>query len=134
MKLGDPFVLSAMDGQEDGNGQAPRASDLAKREEPTALFYAIFGLAYEALAASSADSNPSVKLRQNATIALEALKSLLLPEYSGNALLDPTIFDEFMSLCYRMAMTESAVVQVHLVEAIAIFATNQKFRLPTTQT
>ena len=36
--------------------------------------------------------------------------------------MEPAIFKEFISLCYRMAMTEPANIQVHLVEMIAIFA------------
>lgn len=128
MKLGDPHILAAMDGLEstEMNKQPSLIQNSAPREEPTALFFAIFGLVYEALAASSADATPSPELRQNAIISLEALKSLVRPEYSGKALLEPTIFDEFTSLCYRMAMTESASVQTHLVEAVAIFATSQK--------
>ncbi|KAH8115151.1 clathrin-coated vesicle protein [Phellopilus nigrolimitatus] len=127
MRLGDPYVLAAMDGLEKvENERPPLIRNTSIREEPTALFFAIFGLVYEALASSSADATPSEALRRNAMIALEALKSLVKPEYSGKALLDPTIFDEFNSLCYRMAMTESTAVQIRLVEAIAVLATSQK--------
>ncbi|KAL5476373.1 hypothetical protein ACEPAI_3473 [Sanghuangporus weigelae] len=126
MKLGDPHVLAAMDGLESCETNKQPSLIQNSREEPTALFFAIFGLIYEALAASSADATPSPELRQNAVIALEALKSLVRPEYAGKALLDPAIFDEFTSLCYRMAMTESAFVQTHLVEAVAAFATSQR--------
>ncbi|EJD04810.1 clathrin-coated vesicle protein [Fomitiporia mediterranea MF3/22] len=133
MKVGDPYILAAMDGLEStdlNNKDNPptliQSNSSSSREEPTALFFAIFGLIYEALATSSADATPSPTVRQNAIIALEALKSLVKPEYSGKALLESTIFDEFTSLCYRMAMTESAAVQTHLVEAVAVFATSQK--------
>lgn len=130
MKLGDPHILAAMDGLESSDkDKAPSSfltQDSSSREEPTALFFAIFGLIYEALAASSADATPSPELRRNAIIALEALKSLVRPEYSGKALLEPTIFDEFTSLCYRMGLTESAGVQSHIVEVVAAFATSQK--------
>ncbi|THH07979.1 hypothetical protein EW145_g3009 [Phellinidium pouzarii] len=128
MKANDVYVLAAMDGL--GNADREKTpsliQNLTTREEPTALFFAIFGLIYEALASSSADGTPSTKLQQNAIIALEALKSLVRPEYSGKALLEPTIFDEFTGLSYRMAMTESAAVQIHLVEAVAAFAISQK--------
>ena len=95
------------------------------------MFFALFGLIYEALVTSSADANPSTKTQQNAIIALKALKCLVKPEYSGKALLDPTILDEFISLCYRMALTESATVQVHLVETVSAFANSQAERLKT---
>ena len=112
-----------MDGLEPGDGNATVSS--AERDEPAALFFALFGLIFEALAASSADATPSAKLRRNALIALDALKSLVKPIYSGKALLDPPILSEFLSLSYRMAMTESAATQVHLVEVISAFATSQ---------
>ncbi|TDL16333.1 clathrin-coated vesicle protein [Rickenella mellea] len=128
MKANDPNILAAMDGQEtvDTSTQSDKAS---LRQEPTAMFFALFGLVFEALASSSADSTSTIALRQNAVTALETLKSLVKPEYSGAALLDPVIFDEFTSLCYRMAMTESAAVQVHLAEAVASFSSSQKERL-----
>lgn len=124
MKLGDPYILLAMDGM-DSTDEGPASSATAQRDEPTALFFALFGLIYEALSASSADATPSAKLRRNALIALNALKSLVKPAFSGRALFDPPIFSEFMSLCYRMAMTESAAAQVLLVEVISVFATSQ---------
>lgn len=134
MKANDPYILAAMDGLEKVDNSEPSLIGHATsttREEPTALFFALFGLVYEALAASSADATPSKDLREHAIIALEATKSLVRPEYSGKALLEPTIFDEFTGLCYRMAVTESATVQVHLVEAVAVFATSQKDNMGT---
>ena len=112
MKTNAAHILLAMDGLESSDGNSAVASSSSGREEPTALVFALFGLTYEALAVSSADATPSAKMRHNALIALEALKSLVKPQYSGRALLDPPIFNEFTSLCYRMAMTESAAVQV----------------------
>lgn len=129
MTRGEQSVLAAMDGQDTNDSQKSPLKSKVSREEPTALFFAVFGLVYEVLAASSADANPSVKLRQNSIIALEALKNLVKPEYSGKALLDHSIFDELTSLFYRMAMTEPPSVLVHLVETIAIFATSQKDRM-----
>lgn len=131
MALEDPYIVAAMDGHDTADASQKASQE---REEPTAMFFALFGLIYEALVTSSADANPSAKIQQTAVIALEALKSLVKPEYSGKALLDPTILDEFTSLCYRMALTESASVQVHLVEAISIFAKSQAARLKASQT
>ncbi len=128
MAAGDPNVLLAMDGL-DINDRQNLSKNTSSRDEPTALFFAVFGLVYEVLATSSADSSPSIKLRQNSVIALEALKSLVKPEYSGRALLEASIFDELTSLCYRMAITEPSTTLVHLVEAIAAFALSQKSRM-----
>ena len=126
MAANDPHVLAAMDGLDAPANAPPPPREPKARTEPTALFFAIFGLIYEALARSSADSTPSPEIRRDAIVALETLKSLVRPEYSGNALLESTVFDEFTSLCYRMAMTESASVQSHLVEVISSFAVSQK--------
>ncbi|KAH0586658.1 hypothetical protein H2248_007874 [Termitomyces sp. 'cryptogamus'] len=121
----DPYVLAAMDGQEFTSESQTAKSE--KRDEPTAFFYIIFGLVYEALVTSSADSTSTLPARQSLVLSsLQALKCLVRPEYSGNAFKEPTIFDEFVSLCYRIAMTEPAKVQVHLLEVLSSFASSQK--------
>ena len=58
---------------------------------------------------------------------LQSLKYLLRPEFMGNALQNLTVFDEFLGLCYRIVMTESAVVQTCLLEAITVLAVSQNF-------
>lgn len=126
MQSKDPHILAAMDGKETPSSPIVVSQ---MRNEPTAFFFVVFGLVYDALATSSADSTSTSVIQETAVTALEALKCLVRPEYSGKAILDVTIFDEFSSLCYRMAMTESAAVQVHLVEAIAALASSQSSRM-----
>lgn len=122
MQSNDPHILAAMDGKE----PTPSSySPSPTRTEPTSFFFVVFGLVYDALATSSTDSTSTDTSRETAITALEALKSLVRPEYSGKAILDPVIFEEFSGLCYRMALTESATVQIHLVEALATFASGQ---------
>ncbi|TFK38873.1 clathrin-coated vesicle protein [Crucibulum laeve] len=121
MEAGDPHILSAMDGKELNSDVTPLVA--TDREEPTAFFFVLFGLVYEALCTSSTDSTSTTSSRQTIVVsALQALKCLVRPEYSGKAVMEPTIFEEFISLCYRMAMTESAAVQVHLVEMLSVLA------------
>jgi len=128
MQAGDPAMLAAMDGRELGTNM--KINGLATvPDEPTLFFFIIFGLVFEALATSSAESNLTTSTRESTVIAaLQALKCLVRPEYSGKALLEPTTFDEFISLCYRMAMTENAVIQVHLVEMVTALAASQDER------
>lgn len=121
MQAQDRHILAAMDGNEAGSDDKDPIPS-GDRKEPTAFFYVIFGLVYEALATSSADTTSSSNRQYAVISALQALKCLIRPEYSGNALMEPTIFDEFISLCYRMGMTEAPAIQVHLVEMLAIFA------------
>ncbi|KAJ6450153.1 clathrin-coated vesicle protein [Mycena sanguinolenta] len=125
MQSNDPHILAAMDGQELGKDAKPPVKE-ARRQEPTMFFFIVFGLVYEALATASADSSSSMMSRQATVIAaLQTLKCLVRPEYAGRAMMEPAIFDEFISLCYRMAMTEPARVQIHLVEVLAIMAATQ---------
>ncbi|KAJ6577043.1 clathrin-coated vesicle protein [Mycena vulgaris] len=125
MQANDPHILAAMDGQEVGKDAAPPVKE-GPREEPSMFFFIIFGLVYEALATASAESSSSTTSRQSTVIAaLQTLKCLVRPEYAGKAIMEPAIFDEFISLCYRMAMTETARIQIHLVEVLAIVAATQ---------
>jgi len=119
MKSGDPYILSAMDGKE---GAVEMAT---KRDGPSAFFWVLFGLAYETLAQSSTNAASTTSSEMVTTAALEALESLVKPEYAGDAILEPTIFDEFTSLCYRMAMMETADVHVPLVRTVASLASTQ---------
>lgn len=128
MKANDPYILAAMNGTE-FNERNPDPALTADRKEPTAFFFVIFGLVYEALATSSEDTTSSTTHQASVISALQALKCLVRPEYSGTAMLEPTIFDEFISLCYRMGMTEAPAVQVHLVEMLAAFAGAQSTTL-----
>jgi hypothetical protein len=124
METQDPFILGAMEGMDD---VTPASSTKRNaRSEPTALFFVIFGLVYEALSSSTPYSESSTAASDNMPlIALRAMKCLVRREYSGRALLEPTIFDELLNLWYRIAMTEPPVLQVQLVEVIRVFAIEQ---------
>ncbi|KAJ7604033.1 clathrin-coated vesicle protein [Roridomyces roridus] len=123
MQANDPHILAAMDGQELGKDAAPPPHKAPRREEPTMFFFIVFGLVYEALATASTESSSSTASRQSKIIAaLQTLKSLVKPEYAGKAIMEAAIFDEFISLCYRMAMTEAAPIQIHLVEVLTVMA------------
>lgn len=124
MQDGDAHVLAAMDGNEivmSGASQSP------PRTEPTALFFVIFGLVYEALASPETDSSPGH--RTVSVISLKCLKHLVRPEYSGHACLDRANFDELISLFYRMTITEPAIAVVHLLEVLSSLVVSQDTRL-----
>ncbi|KAG2033122.1 armadillo-type protein [Suillus americanus] len=116
MNRSDQYISAAILGKEIGSS----VNDIdSAAEGPAPLFFPLFGLIYEALATSSPDTSS----RGDTVIAcLGALKCLLDPRYSGKALLEPTIFQEFMSLSHRMAMTESAEVLIHLITVLTTFA------------
>ncbi|THH16286.1 hypothetical protein EW146_g4324 [Bondarzewia mesenterica] len=120
MEAHDPYVRAAMDGVENLASVEVSNGIPETRKDPTLMFFVLFGLVYEALSTPS-ESAPSTNNHLSFT-ALKTMKSLVRQEYSGQALLEPTIFDELLNLWYRMAMTESATVQIHLVETIVVFA------------
>ncbi|KZT18252.1 clathrin-coated vesicle protein [Neolentinus lepideus HHB14362 ss-1] len=122
MNENDPNILAAMDGLED---ISPSSTDQSSRKDPTAMFFVLFGLIYDALASASVDSTTTPASRRTSEIALCALKSLVRPEYSGQALLQPSVLEEFIGLCYRLAMTESSEAQIHLLGALTAFAISQ---------
>jgi len=124
MHDGDPHVLAAMDGSETvANG----ASQSAPRTEPTALFFVIFGLVYEALASPDTDSGSGH--RTISVIALKCLKYLVRPQYSGHALLDQANFDELISLFYRMTITEPPIVVMRILEVVSLLVVSQDTKL-----
>ncbi|KAI0277285.1 clathrin-coated vesicle protein [Russula aff. rugulosa BPL654] len=124
METRDPFVLRAMEGIDDV--AAASSSTRSTGPEPTTMFFVIFGLVYEALSASTPYSESSSEASGSTSfIALRAMRHLVRREYSGRALLEPTIFDELINLWYRMAMTEPPALQIQLVEVIRVFSIEQ---------
>jgi hypothetical protein len=124
MHDGDACILAAMDGIELGANEVTRSTP---RKEPTALFFVIFGLAYEALASPDSDSGSGH--RAISVVALKCLKHLVRPQYSGHALLDQANFEELVSLFYRMTITEPPVVVVHLLEVLSSLVVSQDTKL-----
>ena len=122
------FVFDALDGkhatpEEDGehdggnaktNGIVRKSTGINYREEPVAFFFVLFGLAFESLATRSADDDV-VTQRRNLDI-LQALKKILRPSVSGNAVYQEVVFAETMDLLDRMVLTESLSVRALIVE------------------
>jgi hypothetical protein len=104
-----------------------RGVSICPRTEPTALFFVIFGLVYEALASPDTDSGSGH--RTISVIALKCLKYLVRPQYSGHALLDQANFDELVSLFYRMTITEPPIVVVHILEVVSSLVVSQDTKL-----
>ena len=112
------FVFDALDGKTNGemNGQsaASKNSNINYREEPVAFFFVLFGLAFEALAGRSTAETAAARA-QKLEILL-ALKKILRPSISGNAIYQEVIFNETMDLLDRMVLTEPPNVQTVIVE------------------
>ncbi|KAE8354782.1 armadillo-type protein [Aspergillus coremiiformis] len=116
------FVFDALDGKSkpeedpvqktrDGEDEElkKKGHDINYRDEPVAFFFVLFGLAFEALVDQS--TTPSQRLE-----ILQALKRILRPVISGNAIYQDAIFSETMDSLDRLALTEGTPVQNVIVE------------------
>ncbi|KAL2188568.1 hypothetical protein L209DRAFT_751552 [Thermothelomyces heterothallicus CBS 203.75] len=112
------FVFDALDGKEvtgpNANGTS-RGLDINYRDEPVAFFFVLFGIAFEALATKSGQSESLATQEQTLEI-LNALKKILHPSVSGQAIYREAIFSETMDLLDRLVLTEGLDVQGVIVE------------------
>ncbi|KAH8084924.1 ARM repeat-containing protein [Cristinia sonorae] len=88
--------------------------------QPAPFFHMLFGLVYEALVNSKPE--PRTPRNEDTIIALRAMKCLVQPAFAGDVFSDPAIFEELVHLLYRLALTETPAVQIHLLEAIISLA------------
>ncbi|KAJ4268456.1 hypothetical protein NW762_002519 [Fusarium torreyae] len=116
------FVFDALDGKEsDGPSTSGKgkSSDINYRDEPVAFFFVLFGLAFEALATRSGQSD-SLATHEQTLAILQALKKILHPSVSGHAIYRPDVFSETMDLLDRLVLTESLDVQGVIVEIASV--------------
>lgn len=113
------FVFDALDGKI--GYTAPKLDDFGAerhhinyRDEPTAFFFMLFGIVIEALTSRPGNDTPSSEV-QTLEI-LSALKRILRPSVSGNAVFQDAVFTETTELFDRLALTESPDVQLVIVE------------------
>ncbi|KAJ6024259.1 hypothetical protein N7540_005056 [Penicillium herquei] len=85
-----------------------KGHDINYREEPVAFFFVLFGLAFESLVDQS--TSPSQRLD-----ILQALKRILRPIISGNAIYQDAIFSETMDTFDRLVLTETTPIQTVIV-------------------
>nr|ODO00955.1 clathrin-coated vesicle protein [Cryptococcus depauperatus CBS 7855] len=121
LAIDDPFAFGAMHGQRFDSSTA--ATSLPSIEpEPCANFYIIYGLAFESLLKTLGD----VSTTHLACACLEAIQVLVKPVLSGTTIFEGQFYDELCTVCYRMAMSEPALVKGKALEAISSFVTSRK--------
>lgn len=107
-------VFDALDNKIITNGEVhvngDHGKDMSFREEPVAFFFILHGLAYEALVTQARDN------QTYALSILSALKRILTPAVSGNAVYQPAVFDETTDTLDRLALTSSSEIQTVLVQ------------------
>lgn len=96
------------------NGQTAADRDINYREEPVAFFFVLFGIVIEALVTKS--GNDSISSEAHASEILSALKKILRPSVSGNAIFREVVFSETIELLDRLALTEGIEVQTIVVD------------------
>ena len=137
------FVFDALDGRVDEVGTANGASsssvterktrgnanEINYRDEPVAFFFVLFGLAFEALVGRSSSSSSTsssdasgvgiesegAKKAQMLEV-LQALKKILRPSVSGQAIYGEVVFAETTDMLDRLVLTEALGVQSVVVE------------------
>jgi hypothetical protein len=86
-----------------------KGDDINYREEPVAFFFVLFGLAFESLVDQATTTSQRLEI-------LQALKRILRPIISGNAIYQDAIFSETMDTFDRLVLTESTPIQTVIVE------------------
>ncbi|KAF2742928.1 HEAT repeat protein-like protein [Sporormia fimetaria CBS 119925] len=110
------FVFDALDGKTDlssSNTEAKVNDNINYRDEPVAFFFVLFGLAFEALAGRPGDLQAS---KEQILEILQALKKILRPAVSGQAIYQEVVFSETMDMMDRLVLTEGLSVQSVIVE------------------
>jgi HEAT repeat-containing protein 5 len=114
----DADILTAINDQDPTTGERT----VTDKTDSAPFFHVIFGLIFEALTASVDMTLPTPDRQTTTIAALQALRYLVQPEYSGHVPMDPAVFGEFLDLCYRLAMTGTIQTQVYLVEMLGSLA------------
>ncbi|KPM40666.1 Pof6 interactor protein 1 [Neonectria ditissima] len=120
------FVFDALDGKESDGPSAngtTKGPEINYRDEPVAFFFVLFGLAFEALATRSGQSD-SLATHEQTLAILKALKKILHPSVSGHAIYRPDVFSETMDLLDRLVLTEGLDVQRVIVEIASVLVTS----------
>lgn len=111
------FVFDALDGKVSAshvNGLKSPGANINYRAEPVAFFFVLFGIAIEALVTRG--GSDLVRPEAQTLSILSALKKILRPSVSGNAIFRDVVFSETIELFDRLALTEGLGVQTVVVD------------------
>lgn len=112
------LVFDALDGKTEApttNGTA-HGSDINYRDEPVAFFFVLYGIVFEALVGRS--NGDLLGSKEQTLEVLLALKKILHPSVSGQAIYQEVIFSETMDQLDRLVLTEGLGVQSVIVEIV----------------
>ncbi|KAF1810301.1 HEAT repeat protein-like protein [Eremomyces bilateralis CBS 781.70] len=112
------FVFDALDEKPEGENSSAvngRPSNINYRDEPVAFFFVLYGLAFEALIGQTGED---VAAKERTISILQAVRKILRPSVSGQAIYRDDVFSETMDMLGRLVLTEPLNVQ-HVVVQIA---------------
>ena len=98
------------------NGSESREANINYRDEPVAFFFVLFGISIEALV--TRPNNDSSNSEPQTLGILSALKKILRPSVSGNAIFQEAVFSETIDLFDRLALTEGLEIQLIIVDIV----------------
>ncbi|KAK9360981.1 armadillo-type protein [Lipomyces starkeyi] len=107
------LVIAALD---DRKGTVINGNHNETNDEPTAFFFVLFGVCFEALV--KAPGGDIMASRDDMPVILNALKKILLPSICGNSLYQAAVFTEMIDLFDRIILTEGYHCQEPLIEII----------------
>ena len=120
------FVFEALDRNLDCaplNGDRHYSTRVNYRDQPSAFFFVLFGIAIEALVAQSSSAEASI------LSILLALKKILRPSVSGNAMFREAVFTESIEIFGRLALTEALEVQSVVVDIVRNLCLSHPFTI-----
>lgn len=117
MRAESPAILQAFGLQP----TTESTSGPAIRPEPLPHFFVVYGLAFEIM--SQSFGNPTAT--KDALAAAKAMQTLVKPIYCGIALFSSAAYEELCTLCYRIALGESALLRAEMVQIMGNFASSR---------
>ncbi|KAK9239667.1 armadillo-type protein [Lipomyces kononenkoae] len=107
------IIIAVLD---DRRGTVINGGHTEADDEPTAFFFVLFGVCFEALV--KAPGGDVMASKDDMPTILNALKKILLPSICGNSVYQAAVFAEMIDLFDRTILTEDYNCQAPLIEII----------------
>ena len=121
IELESDHVFAALDNHDNQDNSGSKADSHANyRDEPVAFFFIIYGLCFQTMLRVTNRDDPDA--RKTISIVLDALKKVIRPSISGNAIYKSFIFAETTDLLDRLVLMENSDVQLMVIQIAANLA------------
>lgn len=121
IELESDDVFAALDNLDNRGDSASMTDSHANyRDEPVAFFFILYGLCFQTLLRVMNRDDPDAK--NTISIVLDALKKVIRPSISGNAIYKSFVFAETTDLLDRLVLMENSEVQLMVIQIAANLA------------